>query len=129
MQGRLLTLVLAVHTGHSFAAPRGLLILEAQSKLARFLHDFVTLLLKGVDGPMTEHVTPTLGSGDSHMLGTLCLEDSAWMQFSMTYYDVGDFSSYIYSVYQSLCYPCQGFWGFDPCLRLLPGTFLRPTSF
>ncbi|KAL8833660.1 MAG: hypothetical protein Q9170_004146 [Blastenia crenularia] len=60
-----------VHQGHAYGAPRGLLILEAQSKLLRFLRKFCEVILANPDVPKASH------PGQVTSASTITLEDRA----------------------------------------------------
>lgn len=79
----------AVHTGESYGAPRALLILEAQSTLARFLCDFVTSIVADIDkfGGHRVSPQPTMDSKPSFPARPPQLEEPPGMKFGMTYYN------------------------------------------
>lgn len=76
-----------VHNGDCYCAPRALLILEAQSIQARFLHDFVTAMVADVDKMTVEERSKTLALTAIHEMKPPQLGEFSWMEFGMTYYN------------------------------------------
>lgn len=78
-----------MHNGDSYAAPRALLVLEAQASLASFLRDSVTKLL-GADGSTLEETSQKLALIAVDSREPSRYQESSWLQFGINYYNVWD---------------------------------------
>ena len=78
-----------VHGGLSYGAPRALLILEAQAKLANFLYDFVKSMIASPDSSIPQAITERSSSNTPYFIGVKHNEGLPKGQFGITYYNVG----------------------------------------
>lgn len=84
----LLTMFPTVHNGDSYGVPRGLLILEAQATLMRFLRDFVTSMLASIENLTVEEAFHKLALASTRPLEPPQLLQPSWMQLGLLYYNV-----------------------------------------
>lgn len=87
-----------VHCGECYGAPRGLMILELQTKLVRFLRDLTASLLGGIEDTRSEDLSS--GSPISALQppsGSPQPGECSRMSFAMTYYNVSLVLSFQYA--------------------------------
>jgi len=83
-----LKLLLLVHNGDYYGAPRALLILEAQALLARFLRDFAISMVANIDTLTVGQTVQKLSLPGGNIAKPSEPEEPSWMHFGITYYNV-----------------------------------------